>query len=604
MITPITAGSFILIDQSLHGKLGFINPLLYNLSRTNQYGKAIVPVVGGSNGYYTATYGWNPVTGLGSINAGLLAKDISRIYSSYGYSVTYGQINTSYVNFEAEVSMSPLTSASSQYSSFAGLTIGSYGSTIRAGLCQIGSSIYEAFKAGNYVYLRELGTEKVLSKKVVVQFSVDKLAITVGNTTKNLQIFPQLIYGTNASFVFEFSSGVGKPIGSGSASLSESVFNNGFLSLNDPVSGKPIYPFNETACSTVKVKNTSNSIVFTYNSSNPSGSFEKNSGPYPSIELNQSSPMYIYISNTGGNTVTLNGKIENSRTVQVNSGETLRIRLYHQLKIVFQFDIDLPTVSSLYLYFSYPSDSNYSNNFTSIVDYTSNIKLNDTTGFSSLGSCTNLTTNSMGFKTTISHFENSHTEVQEQEIPVNLSFDISPIGARLRLSNGTEILDHNGIIVYSVIPQFINFTINFTKNGYKNTSGFLKLKPGFNVTYLPFSLGGSGNGYYLNGTVANGYYDAEYSITIPIASAKISYGDMSASSDSFGYFSIWLPTGKDQVNTDATYFYSTKTNYTLEQNKVNQLIRLQPNISSLLEAPLFITIDRLIPLFFFTSFIP
>ena len=43
---------------------------------------------------------------------------------------------------------------------------------------------------------------------------------------------------------------------------------------------------------------------------------------------------------------------------------------------------------------------------------------------------------------------------------------------------------------------------------------FLRLKPGFNVTYLPFSLGGNGNGYYLNGTVANGYYDAEYSITI------------------------------------------------------------------------------------------
>lgn len=603
LATPITAGSFILIDQALHGKLGFINPLLFNLSRTNQYGKAIIPAVGGSNGYYTATYGWNPVTGLGSINAGLFAKDISQIYSYYGYSVTYGQINTSYVNFNTEVSMSPLTSASSQYISFAGLTIGSYGSTIRAGLCQIGNSIYESFKAGNYIYLRNLGTEKILSKKVVVQLKVDKLTITVGNTTKDLQVFPQSIYGTNASFIFEFSSGEGKPLNSGTASSSENVFNNGYLSVTQPVSGKPIYPFNKTACSTLQIKNTSNSIEFSYNSSNPSGSFEKNSGAYPSIELNQSSPMFIYISNTGGNTVTLNGKIENSRTIQVNSGESLKIRFYRQLKMTFQFDIDLPSVSSLHLHFSYPADSNYSNNFTSIIDYTSNLRLNDTTGFSSLGSCTNLTTNSMGFRTNTSHFANSDTKVREQEIPVNLSFDISPIGAKLSLSNGSEILDHNGIIVYSVIPQFINFTIKSTKNGYKNTSGFLRLKPGFNVTYLPFSLGGNGNGYYLNGTVANGYYDAEYSITIPIASAKISYSDINASSDRFGYFSIWLPTGKDQVTTDARYFYSTKTNYTLEQNKVDQLILLQPNISSLLESALSITIDRLIPLFFFTSFI-
>lgn len=603
LATPITAGSFILIDQSLHGKLGFINPVLYNLSRTNQYGKAIVPVIGGSNGYYTATYGWNPVTGLGSINAGLLAKDISRIYSSYGYSVTYSQLNTSSFHFEANVSLTPFTTTDNSYNSFAGLTLGSQISTIKAGICQDGISFYEIFKAGNYVYRRGISTGKILTKKVVIEFNVDKLVITVGNTTKELQIFPQFIYGTNASFIFVVSNGYGMPVTGGSASVSGTVFNNGFSSESAPVSGTPIYPFNESACSTIQIKNSSNSMGFSYNITHPSGSFQKSSGFYPPIQLNQSSPMYLYISNAGGDTVTINGKNENSRSIQVNSGETLRIRLYHQLKTVFEFYIDVPTVNSIYLYFSYPADSNYSSNFTSIVDYTSVLMLNDNTGFSSLGSCTNLTTSSMGFRTDIFHFVNTDLMIKESEIPVNLSFDISPVGSELKLSNGTEISDHDGIIVYSVIPQFVNFTLSSDNKNFKGTSGSLILKPGVNVTYLPYSLAGIGKGFYLNGSVANGYYDAEYSIVIPISSAKISYGNISAFSDNFGYFSIWLPSGKDHVTSGATYFYTTKTNYTMEQNQTGQLILLQPNISSLLESVLSISIDRLIPLFFFTSFI-
>ena len=30
-----------------------------------------------------------------------------------------------------------------------------------SGLCQIGNSIYESFKAGNYIYLRNLGSEQI-----------------------------------------------------------------------------------------------------------------------------------------------------------------------------------------------------------------------------------------------------------------------------------------------------------------------------------------------------------------------------------------------------------------------------------------------------------
>jgi len=63
--TPTVAGIIALADQ-VHGKLGFINSLVYSLQGT----KALVPVNFGYNTPYIANSSLNPVTGLGYINAG------------------------------------------------------------------------------------------------------------------------------------------------------------------------------------------------------------------------------------------------------------------------------------------------------------------------------------------------------------------------------------------------------------------------------------------------------------------------------------------------------------------------------------------------------
>ena len=97
---PVVSGIIADLDahftQDSMGRLGFVNPLLYNLSNI-QYSYRNVAVShfpgfrnpfsdvsAGSNAAYVATKGYDLLTGLGQINAGNLSYDISGNYS-YSY---------------------------------------------------------------------------------------------------------------------------------------------------------------------------------------------------------------------------------------------------------------------------------------------------------------------------------------------------------------------------------------------------------------------------------------------------------------------------------------------------------------------------------------
>ena len=66
---PLWAGLIVLLSQKLNRRLGFVNPSFYSIDRS----RAFRDIVMGSNGVQSATYGWDPVTGLGTpIGAQLL----------------------------------------------------------------------------------------------------------------------------------------------------------------------------------------------------------------------------------------------------------------------------------------------------------------------------------------------------------------------------------------------------------------------------------------------------------------------------------------------------------------------------------------------------
>jgi len=61
-VAPLWAALVVLLNQKLNRRLGFVNPLLYSMDQSS----AFRDITMGSNGAYSAAFGWDPCTGLGS----------------------------------------------------------------------------------------------------------------------------------------------------------------------------------------------------------------------------------------------------------------------------------------------------------------------------------------------------------------------------------------------------------------------------------------------------------------------------------------------------------------------------------------------------------
>ncbi|HTK07004.1 MAG TPA: S53 family peptidase [Ktedonobacteraceae bacterium] len=77
---PIWAASTLLLNQYLHNqgktRLGFANPALYNLARTNQSHSAFTDITRGDNLYYPATSTYDLASGLGTPDFYNMARDL------------------------------------------------------------------------------------------------------------------------------------------------------------------------------------------------------------------------------------------------------------------------------------------------------------------------------------------------------------------------------------------------------------------------------------------------------------------------------------------------------------------------------------------------
>jgi kumamolisin len=61
-VAPLIAGMIVLLNQALGQHLGFVNPLFYGLDTSSCFHDILV----GNNGAFSAAYGWDPCTGLGT----------------------------------------------------------------------------------------------------------------------------------------------------------------------------------------------------------------------------------------------------------------------------------------------------------------------------------------------------------------------------------------------------------------------------------------------------------------------------------------------------------------------------------------------------------
>ena len=71
-VSPLISSLFLLINESNNIKLQFLTCKLYKMNGTTSYKN----IISGSNGYYTASAGWNPVTGLGVISGSNFSSNL------------------------------------------------------------------------------------------------------------------------------------------------------------------------------------------------------------------------------------------------------------------------------------------------------------------------------------------------------------------------------------------------------------------------------------------------------------------------------------------------------------------------------------------------
>lgn len=84
LATPLWAGITSRIDQSIGRNVGFLDPTLYQIYNSSYYPEAFRSITSGSNGLYSASYGWDPVTGLGTPQVTSLIQAVDNLTSPYG----------------------------------------------------------------------------------------------------------------------------------------------------------------------------------------------------------------------------------------------------------------------------------------------------------------------------------------------------------------------------------------------------------------------------------------------------------------------------------------------------------------------------------------
>ncbi|MDS0257411.1 PEGA domain-containing protein [Thermoplasmatales archaeon AK] len=164
--SPVWAGIIALLDRYLGENLGFVNPLLYGIAESPLYSRAFNAITSGQNGYYTASKGWNPVTGLGTPNVSGLFLSVRSMLSQRGDYVVFPVNASNATGISAHLSLGNIT-AQEQYS-------GNYGFFYFIGF-QSNADEFAHFgifiENGNYTLMVDLRNNNISYEETLGTFS-------------------------------------------------------------------------------------------------------------------------------------------------------------------------------------------------------------------------------------------------------------------------------------------------------------------------------------------------------------------------------------------------------------------------------------------------
>lgn len=616
--SPMWADVISLMDQAVNRSIGFTNPMLYQIANSPLYKTSFEDITTGDNGYYNATPGWDPVTGLGTPKVGDLINATKSILSPYGAIAFLNGSGYNSTGISADLKISSNPSGET----FNGSTfyyIGSY------------------LNSGNYVKFGVMVNNTTVSRGYMIAQN--------GKTIQSFQPLQKYVSGTysyNLSLNYSSGSALAMSENGHSTTLNLFLENTGRMVLsfgteqvnsttnmtqipsgsfqnltliNNGTDLTPVEVYEShysgtgiPGYSTVQINSTSNSNYTVKYDRNPVDktltSFNGNVGPsilynltyatapvgtFSLINSGYSSAPEWFVNGTqisGNGTVFHKGGLYNI-TALYGIGFIYSATRFIQVPFMNEVNV---TVSSPLSYYDSPAYTIGINHFYSETSV----------GKSTLPSLTGsnyVTVRSNGFETvnlTLLGGASSNLILTPKNVTVSVF--AFPGNATVSI-NGTTVPGPAGLHSLSMIPGSIY--VNVSSGGYQAQNISLKLMPGedksIQVSLIPYNISGMA---IIRGNVTDGIYH------FAVAGVNVSLNNSGyAFTNSSGYFIMYLPAGEYNVSFNQTLYTTKYLNLNVtSETSANIMVQLYPkniNPNSIYNG----TINRLFPLLFYFGYI-
>ena len=608
--TPIWADVAALIKEKSGTNFGMINPLLYQLSGSKYYNSTFTQILTGTNGYYHAGPGWNPVTGLGTPNVSSLvnySRDLIRGYG--GFALMNGSTNYNATGMSAHlnVNLQPGRIESNGTTTY---YIGLYSNShnfMRFGVSVTNSSQNLSF----YVRQGDNRLERNYTSPVAPSNGVLSLDFSFNYSNGNNITISSGAFHDSYHVLLGFGGSASPYAGvqqTGSLTNSTiigvgnfsriSLYTNGTAENVGSILYVPYSHLGAYRYSTIDSKFNNGNLTF-YTGQYSSQRYINGSAPAkPLILFNETfqNPINAAFSISNGKQaawavdgVPLTG---NSKTFTSNgyynvtasiSGLTVSRVIY--IPGVRDLNLSLNTGLSFYKTVDSEILVNWLNTFRSQQQSVILPILNNTNSILVM---------SQGFRDQQVNVSAGNLTINLIPNPVNVSFFVFPSSSSVNINNG--IIAQAGGWHYAMVMPSDNLNVSISSRGYRDFNETLTVYPGTGISYQIELAPASPSEVSISGKVS----DALYSFEIPGTNVSNGNGTYSFTNSS-GYYIIYSEKGGYNVTANATLYNAYNSEVNLSENSTLDILlkpaRVAINTTNL------IGISRYFPLLFYFGYL-
>lgn len=612
--TPIWADVVSLMNQVSGHPLGFVSPLLYQISNTPAYAKSFFDITSGNNGYYNATKGWDAATGLGTPKVSTLINNTAAFEKNYGAMgiITGSGYNSTGIRATLSVTGSPSSE------------------TLNGSTFYYLSSYYDQ---NNYIKIGVEVNNTTVSRGIIasqngIQYSdfSPVTAFGTGQSQYALSLtldgaFVNYSIGSYSNSILMFMQNSGRSAMSFGAEQLNSMTNltqipkawfyNVSLSTNNTIS--PPVSVYETHFSSAGYHGYSTVQISQLSGANYSVAYSKSPSDVALSQIKTGSPQIIYklsyaskptgyfsVANYSGKaTWSVNGQPIVTNTTSFSSYGYFNISatsaslpgttIYRIIKVPAMTESNVTAQSSI----SYDKNPTYTVTENHFYSFTGTGKIS----IPSLQGANILKIDSKGFEPYSSTLTGGNSLTANLIASyVNVSVFVNPANSTVTV-NKTIAQSFLGWHMVQVRPASI--LINISAPGYVGTIYTVKLMPGVDYTSQHFLAPVNLSNYAeISGNVTDGFY------RFPISGVNLSIGGAAkAFTNQTGYYELYLVPGKYNISYNSPLYKEKYVVLNFTGNAARNLeVSLYPkdvNASSLPQ----ISIGRVFPLLFYLGYI-